>query len=296
MIENVLQVGDQVTIMIGKGDRMSGATPFPDGTVATVVGFNEIAYGRLLNFGLDPGIYHNTSRPNLLLEDGRERTEFFRRLEMIDQDEYNRRVNERRSAITSPRDWRVRMKRIRPLPDTPYWEGDLVRIHDRSQTIDAWAELPPKPFPEVYIIIYIHYLGLATSAYGKKFPPPVYVMSDKFSSRWSMLACEDNVELVVRGDVWKYYHHEPLVFSNLYEEANFFIMLDHFEEVPNPANNLYLWTEGEALEAVSKGIAHGYVFRGDLFGPDRRISAIKFRDEGLGLRVAEATLSSSNVS
>ena len=55
MIGELVKVGDEVAITIPEENRKWGYSPCLDGTKATVLGFSEIYYGRLGNFGFRPG-------------------------------------------------------------------------------------------------------------------------------------------------------------------------------------------------------------------------------------------------
>ena len=59
MLGELMRIGDRVTVQIAKENREWGYNPCPDGAKAKVLGFSEIAYTRILNFGHKPGIYEN---------------------------------------------------------------------------------------------------------------------------------------------------------------------------------------------------------------------------------------------
>jgi hypothetical protein len=94
-----LRVGDEVAITIPQENREWGYNPCPDGTKATILGFSEIHYGRLGNFGFKPGVYVNRACVNVRLPDGKEYSEYSGRLELTDKDEYERRL----AAFRKPR-------------------------------------------------------------------------------------------------------------------------------------------------------------------------------------------------
>ena len=98
------------------------------------------------------------------------------------------------------------------------------------------------------------------------------------------------MKLVERGDVWKFYHNEPLSFTDLKEEASFFTLIGHTEEVPNPANGRYRWTKEEALDTIREGSVHAISMDNGIFGSGPHISARVFHNKELGARVAKATL------
>lgn len=284
MIDEI-RVGDQVAITIPQENRKWGYNPCPDGTKATILGFSEIHYGRLDNFGLKPGVYVNRAWVKLRLEDGREHTELSGRLEPTDKAEYERRLVHQQEH---PDDWRSK-EFIRELPETPFWEGDFVRVRGRSVPTSVYSEMPPKRDPDVFQVIGIdyHYLTQKTMV-GTKYP--AYKISSKLGAGWHTSASEDDMVLVERGPVWKFYHNEPISFSDIEEEANFFESLGHTEEIRNPTNGFYKWTKEEVLDAIRKGFVHGFSVSSGFFGSGPSISAKRFRNEDLGRRVAQATL------
>jgi hypothetical protein len=102
---------------------------------------------------------------------------------------------------------------------------------------------------------------------------------------------ESDMTLIRRGNVWKHFNGEKLVFADLREEADFFSLLGHTEEVRNPACNLYKWEKDEVLKAVRDGIVDGFTMGGGIFGQGfARINAVRFRDRELGERVRQETI------
>jgi len=289
MIGELVKVGDEVAITIPEENRKWGYSPCLDGTKATVLGFSEIYYGRLGNFGFRPGAYVNRSWIKLRLEDGREHMEFSSRLEFVDKAEYECRLAAFRGhQKENPDNWRNR-EFLRELPETPFWEGDFVRVHGRSAVSVVYSEMPPERDPGFFQIIGIDYYNLdKMTQIGTRYP--AYRISSKLSAGWETSASVDNMVLVERGPVWKFYHNEPITFDDIEEEAQFFEMLGHTEEVRNPANGLYSWTKEEVLDAIQKGLVHGFGMSSGFFGSKPSISAKRFRNEDLGRRVAQATL------
>ena len=299
MIDELLRIGDEVTITIPKENREWGYNPCPDGTKATVLGFSETYYGRIGNFGFKPGVYVNRCWVKLHMEDGREHTEFSSRLEPTDKNEYEHRVAEfRKAQQEKPNDWHNNKEFIRELPETPFWEGDKVRVHARLALTVVTGEMPPEHDPEIFTIVEIdfHYLNEKTTI-GTKYP--AYKISDKLGSGWHTSANEDDMKLVERGNVWKFYHGEPLQFADIKEEAAFFMILGHYEEVRNPKTGYYSWTKDEILEAIKSGIVHSFSLGRGIFefiwDPPTRISAYKFLDTSLGERVRQATIKGFNL-
>ncbi len=287
MIGKLMRVGDKVVITINKEERDYGYNPCPDGTKAIILGFSETYYGRLGNFGLKPGIYVNREWVKLRLKDGREYTEGSGRLELASKAEYKRRLGAFRKEQSD--DWRNGEEFIRELPETPFWEGDFVRVRCRSAVTSVYSEMPPIRCPDVFQITGIDYDHLAerTQA-GTRYP--AYYISNKLGAGWYTSASEDDMWLVKRGLVWEFCKGKPLTFGDIGEEAQFFELLGHTEEVRNPANDSYAWTKEEVLAAIRSGLVHGFSVVGNFSGSKYLISAKRFKDKDLGRRVAQATL------
>lgn len=238
MIDELIELGDEVVITIPKETRDAGYNPCPDGTSAVVIGFSETYYGRINNFGYAPGVYESKSSAKLrLATEQRECAEPSVYFTLADEAEYERRVTAfRLLQKEDPDNWRKK-RFLRELPETPFWEGDFVQVSRRSIVTVAYGKIPPANDPEVFQVIGIAYCNLTElTRSGTKYP--AYLISDGFTAGWHTSASEDNMALVERGPVWKYYHGEPIAFSDIQEEANFFDMLGHTRQVRNP-NGLY---------------------------------------------------------
>lgn len=289
MIDELARIGDEVTITIPQESREWGYDPCPDGTKATILGFSEIHHGYLRSFGFKPGVYVNRAWTNVRLENGHEYSEYTGRLELTDKIEYERRLVELRKHQQENPDSRRSKRFLRELPETLFWEGDFVRVRGRSVVTSVYGEMPPDRDPDTFQIVGIAYTDLdRLTARGTKYP--AYSISSNLGAGWHTSASEDDMVLVERGPVWKFYHDEPITFGNIKEEAQFFESLGHTEEVRNPANGLYLWTKSEALDAIRGGIVHGFSIESGFFGSGPSIRAKRFKDKELGRRVAQATL------
>lgn len=268
MIDKLMDVGDRVVITIPPEARAQGYNPCPDGTKATILSFTEIHYGRFWNFGLKPGVYVNRAQVKLRLKNGREHTEWSDRLELTSKAFQMDRQKK-------PGDWHNNEEFLRDLPETPFWEADFVKVDGRSS--------------KVFQIIRINYPYLTElTRIGTNYP--AYIISSKLKAGWNMPVSEDALTLVARGPVWKFYHDEPIAFDDIQEEALFFEMLGHTEEVQNPATGLYKWTKEEVLDAIRRGVVHGFSVSNHFLESEPLFDAKRFRNEDLGRRVAEATL------
>lgn len=287
MIEQLINVGDGVKITIPQENRKWGYNPCPDGTNATVQGFSEIHWGRINNCGLKPGVYTNRAWVKLFLEDGRDHTEWAGRLELADSQEYERRLAQYRQEQQLS-GWQPAKEFLRDLPATPFWEGDKVRVQGRSRLVVVTNELPESD-PELFVIQGIDYPQLdEQTLVGTRYP--AYRISSSIDAGWHTSASEDDMQLLERGNVWKYYHDEPLQFAGVPEEAQFYHLLGRTDEVRNPRSNLYSWNINEILEAVQQGIAHGMTGGMSFWSRNPHVFAVRFRDEEVGQKVAKATL------
>jgi hypothetical protein len=291
MIEECMEVGDRVAITISKDSRDGGYNPCPDGTEATIIGFSEIDYGRVGNFGRKPGIYENRAWVRLRMPDGSEHREWAGRIELIDNAEYGRRVGEwrERRAADPTGSLHDDVRFLRDLPETPFWEGDTVRVRSRSALTTVTSAMPSVCDPDVFTIIRISYYDLPNTRNDGS-PYPAYAIAPDFDAGWHTSASGADMELVERGPVWKFYHGEPIEFATVADEAAFAHRLGHDHEVRNPATGLYQWTVDEVLNAIRDGIVHGVSVVGGRFGVGPHTNAILFDDEALGKRVAAATL------
>lgn len=284
MLGECLEIGDVVIVKIEKESREWGYNPCPDGTKAKVIGFSEIAYGRTHNFGHKPGIYENRSWITIQSDDDKQWSEYAGRLELADTTLAEKRLIEFRAKQVNST-WRDRAKFIRELPFADFWEEDTVKFRqgDRPLPLHILERKDGKVFK-------IDYLSLYTLTDINTFWPAFDITCESGGTTGFN---QTELTLVSRGNVWKYYHDESLDFSDLKEEAAFFQMLGHTEEVRNPKSKLYVWSKDEVLKAIKEGIVDGFTMQQTLFGPFDalpNIRAIKFKNEELGRRVAKATL------
>lgn len=265
---------DCVVIDVLKDNRDAGYNPAPDGTIGTIVGFNEICYGYINNFGMKPGTYLNKYWPHVKLETG----ETIQISTCHIRHSVDGLIEERRKAYLQLSEEERRFiengERVGDLPETHFWPGDVVRSSKHNG--------------EKLIIRGIDYTNIDSKCHnGSQYP--FYNISYSFDD-WYTVAREEELELVERGNVWKHYHEEPLEFDTLEEEGRFFKMIGHTTEVRNPNNNLYDWTLEEALQAIKDGLADAVIVTNTPLINLPVTSVIKYNDSKLGRRIAELTL------
>jgi hypothetical protein len=270
MIGEAINPGEKVLINLTKEAKEWGYGPAPDGTEVTLVGFGEINYGYANRFGYAPGVYENRSWANVLLPDGREEHISTCYLKPVNEEEYNKRLAALRVDGSIP--WNE--KRLRDLPETRFWEDDLVY----SPSFFDWLEFE-NHLARIAKVEY-DYIG-KTRVDGS--PMPMYGVSNKWPSGWiTWLGNWETWELVERGKVWKFWHNEPIAWANDEEHAQFLVTIGQTDEIRNPKDNLYHWTKDEAVQALRDGIGQVISVGNGFFGTSPRIVVRKLRDAELG--------------
>ncbi|OGH58601.1 MAG: hypothetical protein A2725_02780 [Candidatus Magasanikbacteria bacterium RIFCSPHIGHO2_01_FULL_33_34] len=275
-LTELLQIGDEVVFKVDPERRAwtDIYNDVPDGTKGIVCGFYDavIYESRVRVLVHQPGVYHRKGAVSVWLSDGRIVPGDWS-IEMVDKDQEKRRDAALRGADGILRTPQVRLG---DLPETKVWEQDKVRVrfpHDGSEHEMTIGRID------------YHHMHQRRND-GSSWP----FYDVRFMEGGSTSAEESWIELIERGNVWKYYNNQPLVFTDLKEEASFFHLVGQTEEVRNPKNNLYSWTEEEVLEAIMNGTVHGFSVDSGFFGSGPYINAQRFKDEELGKRVAKVTL------
>lgn len=277
----MLRVGDEVVFEIGPEARIWHSDVYrniPDGAKGVVCGFYDaiLYYGRTGSGARKQGVYHHKGAVSVWLPDGRI-VPGDCHVQMVDKDEEKRRdvaMRDERGVL------RHEEVRLGDLPSTQFWEEDrvTVRLPNRRGGVNE----------EEAVVARIDYGSIHKRRDGGS-PWPFYDLR-LWGGGVGASAEESWMTLVERGPVWKFYHGEPIGFASINEEAKFFDLIGRTEEVRNPANGLYDWTEEEAIGAIRSGIGHSISVSISFLGSDSRISVKRFRDGDLGQRVARATL------
>lgn len=277
VIGEILKVGDTVVVNIPKENWDWGYRPVDKqfGTKGKVLGFSEIHYSRVCNYGHGPGVYVNYCWVTVQVEGKKPFSISDCHIDLEDKNlEKSRTVAWREAGGPSQK------TRLRDLPEMKLWEHDLVKfVGPRS----------PWPDVELFKIVNIHYEYIGQKRTDGVTPMPEYDISP-LNGGGHTAVNESDLLLVSRGNVWKYYHGEKPVFADLKEEAALAEMLGKTKELRNPKSQLYSWTLDEALEAIRNGTADGITVSNGLFGGGARTNVMWFEDRELGRRVAAATL------
>lgn len=265
-----VRIGDNVTI--GMNEAEPGYPTRHHGFKTIVIGFPETAYGRFGNLDRKPGVYRNRSIAIINSPDGKPISVLSKFLKLGDDREYERRCWEHEERLL--RDTWDAEDFIRDLPDTPLWEGDIVRVRNTHSM--------PNPKVDTYTIVHIAYHDLEAPD-GK----PFYSVSDSLQTRlkWNRGVPQNGMELIERGNVWKLHHSEPLTFSSNKEEIDFFLGACARTKM---INGCCEWTSEELMSGIRTGLIHEVVQRSleeDHTAP--LYSAWRFRNAEIGERVAK---------
>jgi len=287
MLSELIRIGDEVIQVLSQENRQIGDRPIY-GKRAVVTGFGKIYSGRYKGAMLKPGVYVNKEDASICFADGTKASAQTFRLELVDQVEHELRSAEyRKIKATDPNYWR-RGEFKSDLPNTPYWELDYVKISGFQSPVPE-KNMPTWHEPGVFQVIKIEYeeLGVVTTR-GTKYR--AYYISDYPGAGWHSSSNEDEMTLVRRGPIWRYYHNEILEFSSIAEVANFYDGIGQTVILLNPATGQCAWTKEEVLQGIRRGIVHGFSVEGGFFGAGNLIAAKRFLNEDVGMRVAKATL------
>lgn len=280
MFGEILKVGDRVVIDIPDENWKWGYKPVPQqrGCVGIVTGFGEMEVHRICEFGREPGVY--IDQGSVLVDvDGVSIMMSAYHLTLEDIHEYENRMDK-----VSIHEFRNNQKPIRQLPETKLWEYDIVSV--KPEKIEHLSDIIKGR--DLYIS-YIRYPAMEQKACDGS-PIPFYDVA--FSGMKGMLTSmgDEDLTLVKRGNVWKYYHKEPLEFPNFEEEVDFFHKMGHYKEIQNPRTGSFLWELKEVLEAIKRGEVDGLKGSTGVHG----VYAYKMIDRELGERLKAVTLEGFN--
>ncbi len=313
------QVGDEVTVYTWSpsgsmydenGKRHSFTIPFPNGFPGVIAGFSFHTFGRLQSPNAvrfrAPGLYTSLQYPYVRFADGR--------ITSIDANHlHNRTARGREGGMrcSLPQPHYLVGERMCDLPETYLWEGDTVRIskvYAKGRSVRQLASEQIPGHPDAFRIMHVRF-SRGTDLRESMNNEPHFSLTNRLfqygltteegqgrDSYWP----ESGLELVERGNLWRQFQGQPLVFGDLQEEATFFAFTRAFDEVtPQRVYNQYgermdedFISLEEARRLVQDGRGHGIV--ADFFEKEKALIeshiVLRFHDESLGQRVARATL------
>lgn len=222
VIAQLLEVGDQVSIKVSKERREWGELPYQDGTIGTIVGFDETPYDRTDNLHVEVGVYRNFRWPLVRLGTETNGTTHFiycHYIQLTDKEEHERRVQGFHSLQHTNPETTERVEYIRELPETDLCVGDYVYI--RGGNIQEKAVLmrgdpphkddSPAQTKRIYVIKAIIYSNIMKPREGE--PCPIYNVGDPSDDSWTAELEAKDVFLKERGELWLLKKHGLSSFS-----------------------------------------------------------------------------------
>jgi hypothetical protein len=206
-------VGDAVVLDL-QDRKLKGVS---DGETVTIVAFSERHEGRTVGVGVPPGLWKNYSYATVRDSRGGEHDVHTSHLQPVPGRDY----------VRLPR------QHVRGLPDTPFWEDDIVEVYDgRRGTIstidyDEFENAAERP---------VYSVSFSNSG-----------SSERFHAR--------SLDLVERGNVWRYHHGEEIDFENAAEEATLLHRLSLVTGVTNRDTGHGGFSWDEAVQALRNGEA-----------------------------------------
>lgn len=299
MLNHLLRQGDLVIMQMDKESRGWGRKGVADGTIGTITGRTraegivEARYPR--SPFREPGVYSLDGAPIVLWEsypDG---------VDPTDPDYARVSATDIKPAPDFEEEWQLRYKTEWPVRlEDGSCNPDFCIIKDgyRLDNMERTGELPETPFWELDLVSHQRRTYRIRSIdYNRWGPDKLHcydmeeVDQDGAYLRNGTLTVDPNhLELVSRGNVWREAHGQTLVFRSLREEAAFASGMGQREEVRNPKSGLYDWTLEEVLAAIEDGLVDGFHNATIPFNWNATISAVRFTDRDLGERLRAETL------
>jgi hypothetical protein len=283
-VDRLLVPGDRVVCKMDRESRSWGHKGPPNGTLGTFKGATRFLrersrYGNDRYF-YEPGIYEANGVAMIDWDDGSSDVSGWAH-ELADKAEYKRRLDAYHAIKDKPFGYGENVIKVGELPETKFYELDIVRI------LNGFEDMTDRGYGA----------RIAAVEWGWKKEDGLSVYrvewidkNGEYARAGHTYMNDSQLELVERGNVWKEFHGEPLIFKDLREEIAFAQGMGRYKEVRNPASNLFSWTGREAIEAVRDGIADGFSLAGAFLGVPPRPSLHKFEDRDLGERVRQATI------
>jgi hypothetical protein len=218
---NDYYIGDIVQVAVDPEARSWGFKAPPDGMRGTIESFDEITFGRLNTCGRGSGIFQNRVYMQVRLPSG----------VLFSCGNHHLNFVEPGPRTIPNREF------LRPLPETPFWEGDVVRYQD-----DRERQMPliPGCGPDAFMISKVNY----------DFPEVSYDISYNEDGGWCFpMRPEGQLQLIRRGRVWTFFHGEPVVFQNQEDYGRFLGSVTKCTNIRN-GNSWYFdrWSAERAVQ------------------------------------------------
>jgi hypothetical protein len=275
-----LRIGDRVVLAPDPAAH-NWHSGVPVGAHGTVIGFHryETHVPRIGGFGKKPGVYMCNGGGVVAWDTGHHtRPGADDLVWLADHDK----LSVERSRDKAWNDAFEINQLVGDLPNLPYWEHDIVRDKTGRVTFDCHKGLLK--------IARIHYSYLWEKRTDGS-AMPLYSVEALFGNSGYTWTDNENLELVERGNVWKWFNaRDTIVWADLREEADFHRLLGAIDEVRNPRSGISGWNVGEILPALQAGLIDVPSVSPGLFGAGASTHCYKFHDRDLGERVRAQTL------
>jgi hypothetical protein len=286
--ENVMRVGDEVIFNRGEDYYAQKGDPVKDRTKGVIVGKNRVLHysPRIGSYSArKPGIYEIDRGAIVEWEDGTTSSPNMWKVSMTDKAEYNRRLSDARAERNTEGhdvvDDRLENRTfIADLPVTRAWERDFIKFTFRGRSEFEYGIVQSIEYDDVSSDRITTYRVQCVNKYRQVEGGTTYVR-------------ENMLEVVERGNVYRYFNGEPTFFLSLKDEAQFFIDLGHLQSIPfqQERSVTYSWDVDDAVAALETGEVDLLVGDDGPFAYGRmRINVYKFNDRVLGERMRQASL------
>ncbi len=247
MVPEFVKIDDRV--FLSQSSDHPWQRPDPSWPQATVVGFRETHFGHFRRTGINglkPGVYRDRETPLIRLDDGTVRACIAQRLVLADPMEYRLRLCGRREdrapACVHRDDF------LRDLPDTPFWEGDIVRPAN-----------PVKREHEAFEarVMAIDYGSLVASS-DEAGQPPAYVLGNtEDGGLFDGTFPAEKLALVCRGEAWRRAHGEKITHPDVMAETFSALQFGGFDRVS--IRGCSEFSDADAELNVARGYADGVI-------------------------------------
>jgi len=289
----LMRPGDRVVATCHSETDSMGVPGFAN-KEGMIAGFGERSFGRTRCFGVKPGVYRDLSSPQIVFDADKKKKRYripshFVRL----LDPAREALRDRSAHLLPDSAWRARVEKnfLRDLPETPFWEGDLVLV-------------PTGGFRMVHrTIAIIDHDALATSRYPSS--EKAFGVAEHIADSPEHWCSANELSLVQRGNVHRRHRGELLVFptgDELVEEAALAITVGAYDMILPPKKYReqgMWWVKSAMIEGLRTGMIDWMLVErssGELAVPSpvhhRRRFGVKFLDPELGVRLAMRALRS----
>lgn len=285
-----LQLGEKVVIKACTSTDSTGLKALI-GKTGVIHGFGHRAFGPTRNFGIRPGIYCDRSAPIIVI-DGSEAKDQHLIPARIVQIRAPEREAIRQSArfLVPDASWRTQMERdfLRPLPPTPFWEGDIVRLN-----------VGPNKRHALMSVVSVDYDAIEAGAEDTQ---AVYGVASSVGEGVTHVVSAVELRLFSRGNVWRKSHNEQIVTYCEDDHAEvacaLAVEMGHYDIIlPQSTPTSRRWTKKSTIEALRDGSIDYLLVNQNTsdLGPaansnSRALFGIKFFDQDLGIRLAHRAL------